>query len=124
MPDEPSPIVRNANADVWELIQALVVGRLPSDKILELFYLAQRPGVLELVRAILDLRPEDSTTIAAFLSVANPNSVSVEFNGSGKLTISSPMVTNAAMKLKAAELITVESEQHDDEKRPRNIQSA
>jgi hypothetical protein len=34
------------------------------------------------------------------------------------------MVTNAAMKLKAAELITVENEQYDDEIRPRNIQSA
>jgi hypothetical protein len=124
MPHDPPPVDRNANSDVWELIQALVLGRVPSDRILELFYWGQKPGVLELVRAILDLRPENSATIAAFLSAADAKSISIEVDGSGRLILSSPSISNAAMIPKAGKLASVGIDKHDHKKRPRNIRSA
>ncbi len=45
----------NSNAEVWELIQALVLGRFPASRILELFYWSQEPGLLEMIRGYLAL---------------------------------------------------------------------
>jgi len=111
MPHDPPATAKNDNADVWELIQALVLGRVPSDRILELFYWGQKPGVLELVRSVLDLRPESSAAITAFLSIADSKSVLIEVDESGRLILSSPMVTDAAMMSKATELAVRERRQ-------------
>jgi hypothetical protein len=46
MQHDATAVPGNANADIWELIQSLVLGHVPADRILELFYLGQQPGVL------------------------------------------------------------------------------
>ena len=108
MPQDP-PAAGNANADIWELIQALVLGRVPADRILELFYWGQQPGILEMVRAILDLRPESRAAIAAFLTAAPSHSISIEVEKSGRLVLSSPEVTEAAPILREIEKAAVAS---------------
>ena len=100
----------NTNADVWELIQALVLGHVPSDRILELFYWGQTPGVIELVRSVLDLRPETRDTIAAFLAVADAKSVAIEIDGAGRLILSSPTITDAATVLQAVETASIHTD--------------
>jgi hypothetical protein len=102
-----------ANADIWELIQALVLGRVPAGRILELFYWGQQPGALEMVRAFLDLPPKNRAMMSAFLSVTGPKSISVEVDRSGRLILSSPDVTEAASILREAERATTEMDPHD-----------
>lgn len=108
MPHDP-PSAGNANADIWELIQALVLGRVPADRILELFYWGQQPGILEMVRAILDLRPESRAAIAALLTVAPSDSISAEVERSGRLILSSPEITDAAPIVREIEKAAVNS---------------
>lgn len=124
MPDDAHISSQSANADVWELIQALVLGRVPADRILELFYWAQKPGVLELARAILDLRPESSAAITAFFAAVDSKSISIDVEKSGRLTLWSPEITDAAPVLQEIKKAAVSSVQHQSNKQTHNIQSA
>lgn len=120
MPHDP-PTAGNANADIWELIQALVLGRVPADRILELFYWGQQPGVLELVRAILDLRPESRAALTAFLTVARSDSVSAEVERTGRLVLSSRELTDAAPIMREIENIAASRQTPEQKKQARRI---
>ena len=120
MPNDSPAAAGNANADIWELIQALVLGRVPADRILELFYWGQQPGILEMVRAILDLRPESRAAIAAFLTVAHSNSISTEVERSGRLVLSSPEITDAASILREVEKAALNTDARDPQKKAHN----
>jgi hypothetical protein len=113
MQEHPAIDAGNTNADVWELIQALVLGRVSAGRILELFYWGQQPGTLELVRAFIDLPPENRAMINAFMTVTGPKSISVEVDQSGRLILSSSELTEAAPILCEAEKASTEFEQHD-----------
>ena len=111
MQDDLSIATNSANAtnsstaNVWELIQALVLGRVPADRILELFYWGQKPEVLGSEPwSILDLRPESSAAITAFLAVVDLKSISIEVDDLGRL-ISSPEVTAASPILREVEKV-------------------
>lgn len=100
---------KSANADTWELIQALVLGRVPSDRILELFYLSQQSGLLEMARAIESLPPESRADLSAFLAVAKANLVMTEVEPSGRLVLTSPDITSAETVFKEIEKNTVDT---------------
>jgi hypothetical protein len=121
MPDDSPAATGNANADIWELIQALVLGRVPADRILELFYWGQQPGVLEMVRAILDMRPESRAALAAFLTVAQSKSISTEVERSGRLILSSPEITEAAAILREIEKAALNPDAREPQKQARNF---
>jgi hypothetical protein len=124
MQHEPPATVQNANADVWQLIQALVLGRLPSDRILELFYWGQKPGVLELVRSMLDLRAENTATLAAFFSIADSKTVKIDVDAAGRVILSSPGVTDSAAIAKAAEVTAAAFSKSEKSQQARNALSA
>lgn len=75
-------------AEVWELIQTLVSGRVPASRILELFYWSQEPGALEMLRIFLGLSAQDSATLLRFFAAAEPSSVAISANDSGELVLS------------------------------------
>jgi hypothetical protein len=78
----------NGKAEVWELIQTLVSGRVPPSRILELFYWSQEPGALEMLRVFLGLSAEDSAALLRFFQGAEPSSVAIAANQAGELVLS------------------------------------
>jgi hypothetical protein len=77
-----------SKAEVWELIQTLVSGRVPASRILELFYWSQEPGALEMLRIFLGLSAQDSAALLRFFSAAEPSSVAITANDAGELVLS------------------------------------
>jgi len=75
-------------AEVWELIQTLVSGRVPASRILELFYWSQEPGALEMLRIFLGLSAQDSAALLRFFKAAEPSSVAIVANDAGELVLS------------------------------------
>jgi hypothetical protein len=65
------------NAQVWELLRTLVMGGVNHDRMLELYYWSQEPGLLEIIRAILALPPDAQEALSSFLAAASPASVTV-----------------------------------------------
>lgn len=77
-----------SKAEVWELIQTLVSGRVPASRILELFYWSQEPGALEMLRIFLGLSAQDSAALLRFFQAAEPSSVAIAANEAGELVLS------------------------------------
>jgi len=77
-----------SRAEVWELIQTLVSGRVPASRILELFYWSQEPGALEMLRIFLGLSAQDSAALLRFFQAAEPSSVAISANEAGELVLS------------------------------------
>ncbi len=65
------------SAQVWELLRTLVMGGVKQDRMLELYYWSQEPGLLEIIRAILALPPDAQEALRSFLAAAAPASVIV-----------------------------------------------
>jgi hypothetical protein len=103
MQHDATAVPGNANTDIWELIQALVLGHVPADRILELFYLAQQPGVLEMVREAFDMRPESRAAMSAFFAVADAKSINAEVDRAGRLILSAPGISEASAILREVE---------------------
>lgn len=78
----------DGKAEVWELVQTLVSGRVPASRILELFYWSQEPGALEMLRIFLGLSGEDSAALLRFFESAEPSSVAISANDGGQLILS------------------------------------
>jgi len=88
--ETPQNTTDRARAEVWELIQALVLGRTSPERILELFYWSDDPCALELARASFSMTSEARATLRAFLATARPQTISVKIEPSGQLILSSP----------------------------------
>jgi hypothetical protein len=61
--------------------------RVPASRILELLYWSQEPGALEMLRSFLALPSEESARLLSFLSSADPSSVSVRMDDTGRLVM-------------------------------------
>jgi hypothetical protein len=85
---QPKANGENGKAEVWELIQTLVSGRVPASRILELFYWSQEPGALEVLRGFLGLSAQDSAALLRFFKEAEPSSVAITANDAGELVLS------------------------------------
>jgi hypothetical protein len=79
--------VDTGSAKIGELIQTLMSTRVPASRILELLYWSQEPGALEMLRSFLALPPEDSARLLSFLASADPSSVSVRTEDTGRLVV-------------------------------------
>lgn len=79
--------VEGGSAEIGELIRNLMSSRVPAARILELLYWSQEPGALELLRSFLALPPEDSSRLLSFLTSADPASVSVRIEDTGRLVV-------------------------------------
>jgi hypothetical protein len=77
-----------SRAEVWELIQTLVSGRVPASRILELFYWSQEPGALEMLRIFLGFSAQDSAALLRFFQTVDPASVAISVNEAGELVLS------------------------------------
>lgn len=71
------------NNHVWEVIKTLVNGGTDESRLLELYYWSQEPGVVELIRAYLEMDERARLTLANFLLTARPASIVALADGSG-----------------------------------------
>jgi len=92
--ETPHSTSDRARAEVWELIQALVLGRTSPERILELFYWSDDPCALELARASFSMSSEARATLRAFLAAARPQTISVKIEPAGQLVLSSSDITD------------------------------
>jgi hypothetical protein len=113
MQQDPPTSSGNANADVWELIQALVLGRVPASQILELAYWSKAPGMLELAHAYFIMPQKSQATLRGFLALVRPQTISAKVDKSGQLILSSPDVTTATPILREVERKKGEADQPD-----------
>ena len=77
------------NNHVWEVIKTLVNGGTDSSRLLELYYWSQEPGVIELVRAYLEMSERTRLTVGNFMLTARPQSIVATVDASGRLVLSS-----------------------------------
>lgn len=87
----------SSKREVWELIQTLVAGQASANEILELYYWSREPGALDLMRALVALSEEDRKLLAAYFNSVECTEISVTMDGPGKITLSSPEMSNSAI---------------------------
>lgn len=75
------------NAEIWEVVRTLALGCADHNRILELFYWSQEPGLLETARALLALPDCSRSALQSFLSRAQSQSISAETEADGRLVL-------------------------------------
>jgi len=79
-----------SNNNVWEAIKTLVNGGTDSSRLLELYYWSQEPGIVELVRAYLEMNERTRLTVGNFMLTARPQAIVAAVDGEGRLVLSRP----------------------------------
>ena len=82
---------QESRCDIATLVQNLIAQTGDSRRILECYYWSQEPGLLELIRAFLDMPPEAQVALRTFMAAAVVrNSITASIDASGTLTLRSP----------------------------------
>ena len=76
------------NDPAWEVVKTLVNGGTDPSRLLELYYWTREPGIIELIRAYLDLPAAAQRSLGDFLLNAKPQSVAAAFDAQGRLVLS------------------------------------
>lgn len=72
----------------WEVIKTLVNGESDPSRLLELYYWTREPGVVELIRAYLDLPQAAQRHLGDYLLNTRPQSVVSSVDAQGRLILS------------------------------------
>ncbi len=72
----------------WEVVRTLVNGGTDPTQLLELYYWAREPGIVELIRAYLDLPEATQRGLGDFLLNTRPQSIVSSFDPQGRLVLS------------------------------------
>ncbi|RDV04399.1 hypothetical protein [Undibacter mobilis] len=76
---------RNDNAT--ELINTLIRDGADTSRLLELYYWTREPGIVEMIRAYLDMPERAQRNLSTFLLNGKPQSVSSSFDQQGRLVL-------------------------------------
>lgn len=77
-----------ADHNVWGLISTLANENTDESRLLELYYWSQEPGVMEMVRAYLEMDERARLTLGNFMLTARPQSIVASRDGNGALILS------------------------------------
>ncbi|HVZ52175.1 MAG TPA: hypothetical protein VG986_09425 [Pseudolabrys sp.] len=88
------PVASDRNNNAWEVIRTLVNGGADSSRLLELYYWSQEPGIVELVRAYLEMNERARLAMGNFLLSARPQSIAAALDTQGRLVLSRPSPGN------------------------------
>jgi hypothetical protein len=86
----------NRNDPAWEVVKTLVNGGTDPSRLLELYYWTREPGIVELIRAYLDLPHATQRSLGNFLLNAKPQSIAAAFDAQGRLVLSRPIAPAGA----------------------------
>ncbi len=79
---------RQSSGHTWEVIKALVAGETDASRLLELYYWTREPGIVELIRAYLDLPERTQRGLGNYLLNSRPQSIMSSFDAQGRLLLS------------------------------------
>jgi len=73
--------------EALELIRTLVNGGTDTSRLLELYYWTREPGIVELIRAYLDMPERTQRSLSTFLLNGRPRMISSAFDQQGRLVL-------------------------------------
>jgi len=76
------------SSEALELIKTLVSGGTDTSRLLELYYWTREPGIVELIRAYLDLPERSQRSLSTFLLNGRPKMIVCSFDQQGRLVLS------------------------------------
>lgn len=76
------------NDQAWDVVRTMVNDGADSSQLLELYYWSQEPGVVEMVRAFLEMSEHTRLMVGNFMLAAKPQSVVATIEPSGRLVLS------------------------------------
>lgn len=79
---------RYGNDQGWDVVKTLVNGGASTSRLLELYYWTREPGMVELIRAYLDLPDHAQRGLRDFLLNGWPQSIRSSFDTQGRLVLS------------------------------------
>jgi hypothetical protein len=85
--DDASPETQ-ADNNVWGMISILANENTDESRLLELYYWSQEPGVMEMVRAYLEMNERARLTLGNFLLTVRPQSIVASRDETGALILS------------------------------------
>lgn len=77
-----------ADAPVWGMIKTLANDNTDESRLLELYYWSQEPGVMEMIRAYLEMEERARLALGNFMLTAQPQSIMASRDASGALVLS------------------------------------
>lgn len=84
------------NSEAIELIKTLANGGTDTSRLLELYYWTREPGIVELIRAYLDMPERTQRSLSTFLLNGRPGLISSAFDQQGRLVLGRVPVEHAA----------------------------
>lgn len=81
------------DANVWGMIRSMANDNTDESRLLELYYWSQEPGVMELVRAYLEMDERARLTLGNFMLTTQPRSIVASCERSGALTLTQSEIT-------------------------------
>ena len=78
-------------ADIGDVVQSLIAQADNNARLVECYYWAQEPGLLEMIRAFLAMPAEVQTALQAFFAAAVvPSLITASIDANGTVTLRSP----------------------------------
>ena len=75
------------NNEVREVIKTILNDGADTSRLLELYYWTREPGIIELIRAYLDLPERTQRSLSTFLLNGRPKAVAGSFDSQGRLIL-------------------------------------
>lgn len=72
----------------WDVVKNLIDNDTDPSRMLELYYWTREPGIVELIRAYLDMPEPTQRSLGNFLLANKAQSVAAAFDGAGRLVLS------------------------------------
>lgn len=79
------------------MINTLISGGADTSRLLELYYWTREPGIVELIRAYLDMPERTQRNLSTFLLNGRPGSISSTFDQQGRLVLGRTPVERAGV---------------------------
>ncbi|MCW5694481.1 MAG: hypothetical protein KIT48_19145 [Pseudolabrys sp.] len=76
------------NTEVRDVIKTILNDGADTSRLLELYYWTREPGIIELIRAYLDLPERTQRSLSTFLLNGRPKAVGGAFDPQGRLILS------------------------------------
>jgi hypothetical protein len=77
------------DSQTWEILKSLVSGAADASELLEMYYWTREPGIVELIRAYLDMPDRAQRHLSGFLLKNRPQTVSTVIDQQGRLVLTS-----------------------------------
>ena len=72
----------------WQIIKSLVSAEADASRLLEMYYWTREPGIVEMIRAYLDLPEQAQRHINGFLVSNKPQAIATAIDQQGRLVLS------------------------------------